>query len=124
MPAGSDNQFKASRGYKSSVFAGISIPCSLENRMSRVPRHKNMKTATRNEKLNTSIFFCASRIFLQVRFFCIMSWSMPNITIVINMPARNCLKKLFSDLQSQKNVLDDGSDEILSAMVVRFNPRL
>ena len=37
-------------------------------------------------------FFCASRKLLQVRFFCIMSWSRPVMVMVMNMPLSSCFQ--------------------------------
>ena len=44
--------------------------------------------------------FCASRNDLQVRFFCIMSWSRPVITTTMKMPLRNCFQKYWRDMGS------------------------
>ena len=46
------------------------------------------------------MFFLASLMFLQLRFFCIISWSRPVITMVMKAPLRKCLKKWFSACQS------------------------
>ena len=46
--------------------------------------------------------FCASRSVLQVRFFCIMSWSSPVITTTMNTPLKNCFQKFCRDTQSSK----------------------
>jgi glycosyltransferase involved in cell wall biosynthesis len=64
----------------------------------------------KNKYSKENIFFCASRKFLQVRFFCIRSWSSPVIAIVINIPAKNCLMKccLLSAKFSQKKILEKG----------------
>ena len=39
---------------------------------------------------------------LQERFFCIISWSRPVIAMVVNIPAKNCLKKLRESRTSSK----------------------
>ena len=44
--------------------------------------------------------FCASRNERQVRFFCIMSWSSPVMTITMKMPLKNCFQKFCRDTQS------------------------
>ena len=44
--------------------------------------------------------FCASRNVLQVKFFCILSWSSPVITITMKIPLRNCFQKFCLDAQS------------------------
>ena len=53
------------------------------------------------------MFFCDSRESRQLRFRCIMSWSRPVMAIMVNMPARNCLKKYcLSFTSSKKNIRD------------------
>ena len=54
------------------------------------------------------MFFCAARRELQVRFFCIMSWSMPFITMVMNMPLMNCRRKNCVLDGSQQNICPMG----------------
>ena len=44
--------------------------------------------------------FCASRRVRQVRFFCIISWSSPVITITTKAPLRNCFQKFCLLIQS------------------------
>ena len=44
-----------------------------------------------------------SRKVRQERFFCIMSWSMPVIAMVVNIPARNCFQKKRVSRQSSRN---------------------
>ena len=44
-----------------------------------------------------------SRKVLQERFFCIMSWSIPVIAMVVNIPARNCFQKKRVSRQSSQN---------------------
>ena len=52
-----------------------------------------MKLTGTKAMLNERKFFLASCTFLRLRFFCIISWSRPLITIVMNAPDMNCLKK-------------------------------
>ena len=49
------------------------------------------------------IFFCASFRLRQLRFFCIMSWSRPVMTMVMKMPLRNCFQKNVFSVGLSKN---------------------
>ena len=58
-----------------------------------MPKYKNKPFTAINTTLNHTMFFWASRRDLQVRFFCIMSWSKPVMEIVMKIPATNCFQK-------------------------------
>ena len=60
---------------------------------------------TTNRRLEVITFFCASRKFLQVKFFCIISWSRPVMVIVMNMPLNTCLTQNLLCVQSVSNTL-------------------
>ena len=64
---------------------------------------KNCSTAL------VSRFFCDSRELRQLRLRCIMSWSSPFMAMVVNTPARNCLKKYWRLFGSSKKKMRDSS---------------
>ena len=92
----------ANMGSSSSGDWGRAMSCWVANCMSRMPRHRKSRlTGTKaNPYVQTS--FWASRRVLQVRFFCIMFWLRPVITITINAPLTNCFQKFCFDIQSSK----------------------
>src|SRR6056297_1307986 len=52
------------------------------------------------------MFFCASPLLLQVRFFCITFWSSPFMAMVMNIPARKLLKNALLERQFQSKIVD------------------
>ena len=69
------------------------MPFSSAKRNSSAPSARNSRFTTTNTALKLNMFFCASRMLRQLRFFCIMSWSRPVMAMAMNMPARNCFQK-------------------------------
>ena len=59
----------------------------------KTPKTINKKITTSKKKENTKIFFFDSFKFLQLKFFCIKSWSSPVMQKAINIPPINCFKK-------------------------------
>ena len=79
-----------------STMAGNSLspvavtPASGAYRCSKPPRNRNSSSTPVSTTVRLSMFFCESRKVRTEMFFCIISWSMPVMAMVMNMPATMC----------------------------------
>ena len=87
-------------GRMSSLKAGRGIFCCPAKVSKRTPNDRKRKLTGVNANPYVYMFFWASLKLLHERFFCIMSWSNPVMTIVMKIPLKNCLKKFCVLCQS------------------------
>lgn len=90
----------ANTGKILSETSGVWYHYAVHRKSTKLPNLEIKKLMGANANPYDNTFFCASLRLLMVRFFCIWSWSRPVITIVINTPLKNCLKKFCVLVQS------------------------
>ena len=76
---------------KSKSARSTAVPVASVCISSRAPSDKNNRLTNTKTTEKDATFNWASRRFLQLKFFCIMSWSNPVMHSEMNAPAMNCL---------------------------------
>ena len=92
----------ANMGRSSSPACGRGVPFFAASRHKSTPSDIKSRLAGTKATPYVHMSFCASRSDLQVRFFCIISWSRPVMTMTMKMPLRNCFQKYCLDIGSSK----------------------
>ena len=99
----------ANMGSISSPNAGKAIALAMASTGTTIHSVRNSKVTGMKAMPYDCILFCDSFSVRHDRCYCIMSWSSPDMTMVIKIPLRNCVKKFCVVNQSSKTKIRDRS---------------